>query len=386
MKIWAVAFQPPARTWPILAREVSPQRDARPAKSVERDVLLGPILAALESGNGLQREALVRSFDGSFFRGRGFARRPTGMIDVGNDREFGFLHDPPTDVLDRTFAALLAPDAPPEVRRRSIRLAGFFLVPGRSANPAIQSALIQGLADPDPGVREAACGVVAADLALIGAEGDFGRVALVRSALAGPAPGRSAIVRAIARNPGLLALPEIRADLRAMLGRDNVAILPILAGPTFADPEVLAAVRSGWDKAPDPAGRLALLDALLARPGLVDRDDPPAEVVDLLRGAMVDPSAAVRERTLAAVGDLTRFRAGRSAPGLILAALADDTPSLRRLGLALAPPRPDSGPGPTPGNGSWPCWSTPTRPSGSWPSVSSSGTTWPGDSRRWPAA
>ena len=318
-----------------------PEKSRRKAlagrEKVERDVLLGPILAALESGNDLQREALVRSFDGSFFRGRGFARRPTGMIDVGNDREFGFLYDPPTDVLDRTFAALFGSAASPEFRRRSIRLAGFFLVPGRSADPAIQAALIRGLADPDPGVREAAEAVVAPDLALIGAEGDPARVALVRSALAGP--GKAAIVRAISRNSGLLATPEIRADLRAMLGRDPVAaLLPVLSGPTFADAEVLAAVRRGWETAPDASGRLALLDALLARPALVDRDDPAAEVIEVLRGAMVDPSAAVRERTLGAVGELSRFRSGWSALGLILAAMADDTPSLRRLGLSLAPP------------------------------------------------
>jgi len=308
-------------------------------EAVERDVLLGPILAALEGGNALQREALVRSFDGSFFRGRGYARRPTGMIDVGNDREFGFLHDPPADLLDRTFAALLAADASPEVRRRSIRLASFFLVPGRSADPAIQSALLRGLTDPDEGVRGAAAAAVGDDLALIGAEDDPGRVALVRSAMAGPEAGRRAIVRSIARNPSLLARPEIRADLRALLARDEsvAALLPVLAGTTFADAEVLAAIRAGWGRAPDPTSRLALLDALIARPGLVDRDEPPAEVVELVRSAMVDPSAAVRERTLGAAGELPRFRSGRSFPGLILAALADDTPSLRRLGLSLAP-------------------------------------------------
>src|ERR1700722_5848181 len=51
-------------------------------EAVEQGVLLGPILAALGSGNALQREALVRSFDGSFFKGRTYARQPTGMLDV----------------------------------------------------------------------------------------------------------------------------------------------------------------------------------------------------------------------------------------------------------------------------------------------------------------
>jgi HEAT repeat protein len=95
-------------------------------KAVERDILLGPILAALETGNSLQREALVRSFDGSFFKGRTYARQPSGMLDVGNDREFSFLVEPSPEVIDRTFAALLASDLAPEVRRRSLQLARFF--------------------------------------------------------------------------------------------------------------------------------------------------------------------------------------------------------------------------------------------------------------------
>ena len=95
-------------------------------KNVEREILLGPILAALESGNPLQREALVRSFDGSFLKGRTYARQPSGMLDVGNDREFGFLDLPPAERIERAFAALLGGDLTPEIRRRSLQLADFF--------------------------------------------------------------------------------------------------------------------------------------------------------------------------------------------------------------------------------------------------------------------
>ncbi len=311
-------------------------------EAVERDVLLGPILAAMGSGSALQREALVRSFDGSFLGGRTYARRPTGMIDVGNDREFGFLHEPPADVLDRTFAALLASPATPEVRRGTIRLAGFFQVPGRSADPSIQASLLRGLADPDPGVRDAARSVVAADLALIGAEDDPARVALVRSILDGSDADRRAIAGALSRNPALLARPEVLAGVRVRLGRDEAgSLVPVLGHPAFADAEVLAAVRRGWPKAADPSSRLALLDALIGRPGLVDRDDPAGEAVEVLRLAMSDPSAAVRERTLGAIGGMTRFRSGRASAALLLTSLADDAPGLRRLGLGLAADRAD---------------------------------------------
>ena len=53
-------------------------------------MLLNPVLAALERGNLLQRTAVLKAFDGSFLKGRFYARQPENMIDVGNDREFGF--------------------------------------------------------------------------------------------------------------------------------------------------------------------------------------------------------------------------------------------------------------------------------------------------------
>ena len=306
-------------------------------EAVERDVLLGPILAALATGNARQREALVESFDGSFFRGRTFARQPTGMLDVGNDREFGFLYNPPSDVLDRTFAALLGSDLAPEGRRGAIRLASFFLVTGRSADASIQSAVLRGLTDPDAGVREAAGNVVARDLSLVGAETDPTRVELIRRPLLGEGPQRRAVAAAIARHPALLELAEIRGDLRSLLARDDAlaSLAPLLRHPALTDAEALAAIGRAWPRTADPADRLALLDATLARPALIDRDEPSPEVIDLLCLAVVDRSAAIRERTLATLGELPRFRRGKVARGLWLTSLADDAPSLRRLGLTL---------------------------------------------------
>lgn len=310
-------------------------------EAVEREVLLGPILAALGSGNALQREALVRSFDGSFFRGRTYARQPSGMLDVGNDREFGFLSEPPSDLLDRTFASLLTSDDPPEVRRGSIRLASFFEVPARSANPAIQSALLRGLSDPDPGVRDAATDAVGRDLALIGAETDPARVALVRASIRRGGSVRRAVVRAVARNAPILEKGEILADLRdALSDGDVLGLLPVLGHPAFADRDIPAAIRGGWSKATEPADRLALLGALVERPGLVDVESPPAEAVEVLRLASADPSTAVRERALEAVAGLARFGSGKAASSLLLASLADDAPSVRRLALRMATPRP----------------------------------------------
>ena len=329
-----------------------PERSRRRAlagrEAVERDVLLGPILAAIAGGNALQREALVRSFDGSFFAGRSYARRPTGMIDVGNDREFGFLYDPPGDLLDRTFGALLAaPDLPAATRAGAIRLASFFLVPGRTADPAIRASLLQGLLDPDPAVRRAARDVVARDLTLAIAEDDPGAPDLIRRALAGDDAGRRAIIAALGRSSGLLAVPAIVADLRGQLADDAavVGLAPVLLDPAFADAEVVRAAAHAWPRATDPADRLAWLDALLSRPSMADGPESAA-LVDLFRRAGRDPASSVRERALEAVAASPRFAVTRAGEALLMAALADDAPTTRRRALDLAADRPGFWDGP----------------------------------------
>ena len=77
------------------------------------------------------------------------------MIDVGNDREFGFLWKPPSRELEAVFVPLLTADLPAEPRRQAIQLASFFRLPGETRNAAIQTALLDRLSDPDEGVRAA---------------------------------------------------------------------------------------------------------------------------------------------------------------------------------------------------------------------------------------
>lgn len=308
---------------------------------VERAVLLKPLLSALASGNTLQRAAILRSFDGSFFKGRSYARRPTNMIDVGNDREFGFLYEPPSDLLDRTFSAVFNSDLPAESRLQAIQLSRFFLVPGRTSSPAVQAALLKALDDPDASVREAAEQAVA-DLSLRGLALNPELLNEVARRLRGPDESASAIVHALAREPDFLAVPAIHAGLRSLLTRASAARLlqPILNRPEFTDAEVLDVLTRGWDRARDPAERLALIEALMARRSLIDVEEPSEGVNDLLRAAVHDPSAQVRERTLTALPTLERLRAGRSSASLVLSALADDSPAIRRLGLSLADARP----------------------------------------------
>jgi HEAT repeat protein len=318
--------------------EATASRVLAAREEIERSVLLAPLLAALESGNERQREAILRSFDGSFFQGRYYARRPTNMIDVGNDREFGFLYETPPDVLDRTFASVFEGESMgPESRRQAIALARFFAVPERTTSQAVRRALLQALADPDEGVR-AAAGEAVAELSLAGVAGDpETREELVRLArdsvtAAGP------IARALSGSPDLLAESDVLDALRSHLDRDEAALVlgPALARPGFSDAEVASAIRRAWDEAREPAERLGLLDVLRARRSLVDVEEPSDDVREVLRAAVLDPSASVRERTLAMLAEMPRLRAGRRSGGLMLAAMADDSPSIRRIGLGLA--------------------------------------------------
>ena len=112
---------------------------------------------------------MLKAFDGSFFKGRVYARQPENMIDVGNDREFGFLFEPPLELLERTFTALLSADLPPE--SPAAGYPALQLLQGaraRPTNPTIQAQLLGALADPDAGVRETARAVVGRELALSG--------------------------------------------------------------------------------------------------------------------------------------------------------------------------------------------------------------------------
>src|SRR5262249_20643599 len=162
-----------------------------------------------------------------------------------------------------------------EVRRQVVQLAGFFGVPGRSANATIQTALLKALADPDPGVRSAAIKVVG-DLSLRGVEADEQRLHAVLDVLRDIRNDPAIIVRALARNPALVARPEVVADLKSLLARDDAAIVlqPVLGAPAFTDAEVLAALSRGWDRAKDPKERLGLLEVLFARKGMLDVEEP----------------------------------------------------------------------------------------------------------------
>jgi cellulose synthase operon protein C len=307
----------------------------------ERDVLLRPVLGALERGNGLQRAGVLAGFDGSFFKGRSYARQPQAMIDVGNDREFAFLYEPPLEAIEATFASLLAANLDPTPRRQALQLARFFRLPVRTSSAAIQLALLRKLGDPDTEVRAAAREIVSGDLDLTSGELDAPRLALVLSALNGQSAERQAILQVIGRNERLVRRPEIWTAIRQVVASREplVSLLPVLRSEVIRDAQVVSLILHDWSKLAPPQ-RLEAMEALFNRRSIVDVAEPREQVMQILRRAVLDPSAAVRDRTLRGVNALPNLWAGKGSTGLLLAALADDAPSLRRLGLTLADSKP----------------------------------------------
>ncbi|MDR3617899.1 MAG: HEAT repeat domain-containing protein [Paludisphaera borealis] len=304
-------------------------------KAVERDVLLGPVLATLEHGNVAQKDGVLQAFDGSFFKGRTYARQPENQIDVGNDREFGFLYEVPLNAIESTFASLLGGPLPADGRRRALQLASFFKLPPRTENAAIQLAVLEAARDPDAELRRAALGLIRDTMSFAGAETDPARTKLISRLIAESDEARPALLAAVGRNSRLAERSEIAQAVPALLARPDAAadLLPLLDRADVSDQDAVNVVAGGWERFDQPQ-RARALHVLLGRPALVDRDDPPAAVVDLFQKALTDPSEAVREQAVAGLKSLPKLGEGRNAPRLFMNILADDAPKIRRLGLA----------------------------------------------------
>ena len=305
-------------------------------EEVERDVLIGPILSALAEAGPSQRAGILAAFDGSFLPGRGYARRPSNAIDVGNDRDFGFLIEPDSTLLDRAFGTLLTElsELDPSRRLQAVRLAEFFLVPGRTSSPDAWTALLDSLDDPDAEVRSAARSAVAG-LSMQGVGDDPARLAALLDRLRRASDTAGPVIRALASAPGLVDRVEISRVLHERLAEPGGAVdlAPVLSHPSFSDEEVAEAVGRGWDDAAPGEDRLQLLDALLARPSLYDVVEPSKALMKVLRAASADPTVAVRSRLVSALARSGPLRDGPVGSGLLDGALRDPSPGVRLLGL-----------------------------------------------------
>ena len=318
----------------------------------ERDVLFAPIMAALARGNDLQVAGILEAFDGSFFKGRFYARQPEAMIDVGNDREFGFLYHPERQVLESVFSRLFSScSCRREPRKRSLQLAAFFKVLEQSEAPTSRRRCLQRLSDGDPGVREAARALVSSSLDPSGAEAD-------------PRPDRTPSVgaRGLARRPrGRVASDrqeqppgrepgnpghDPQAD-RAPRGRPELASGPA-AGRCLPTPKFVSLLEQAWPRMSQPQ-RLDAIEVLLGPPcsaGSVGAVGIRAQRAAPRRDGFV--SGGARADACAASAACRRLWSARAATTLLLSALADDTPPCAGRASRSAPRGPASGAGPMP--------------------------------------
>ncbi len=310
-------------------------------RHVEQSVLLEPVLDALEHGTVRQRESLLASFDGSFFAGRFYARNPRGMIDVGNDREFGFYYDPPERKLDRVFASLLQSDLPTAPRAEAFQLASFFHVPAKTTESKLQEQLLGGLNDPAPEVREAAVRIVRDELNFKSAEGDaLHSLAdrIVALAASGNETTRLSILSAAKRAPALLAESRIRDFAKATLDDPTSRSLALALVETdlMDDASATKLLEDAWSEAEQDAARLDLVNRLFARKTMADTDEPSRELTRLLRAMALDPSTGVRERLIEQLEKTEKLRRTPKIASVLHGGLSDSSPGIRLRSLKLA--------------------------------------------------
>ena len=246
---------------------------------------------------------VLEAFDGSFFKGRFYARQPEAMIDVGNDREFGFLYQPDRPALESVFSRLFE-HASCRLRRaqRSLQLAAFFKVLEQSEDAGLQMAVLERLSDGDPEVREAARALVSTSLDPEGCRERpaADRTAAIRARGLARGPRRRAAgdrqeqpAGGQSRNPG----HDPQADRPAR--RPRRACCRFSNGRRSPTPRSLALLERGL--AADESAAAARGDRGVARPpcsaGSARSFRNPRSTC--FAAGVTDSSPAVRERTLA---------------------------------------------------------------------------------------
>jgi len=308
---------------------------------VEEHILLKPVLTAIAEGSPLQREALLESFDGSFFKGRTYARYPYNQIDVGNDREFSFMYEPDEDLLLGTIGALIQDEPRPAQRRRGIQLSSFFRMPVHIAEPALTSALLENMRADDEALRDTAREVVREDLVLH-APDDAGIVHALTAAIHGAEPElRAAVLQAISRSPGALRQVPVRstlhelADRLTFTGEPSADLLPFVDTDLLRDAQALDVLALSWEalrEAPASA-RIPVVEMLAKRAW---QAEPGEQSLSILQQAATDRDTAVRERVFAVLPEFDALRRGPEAVPILYAGLSDESPAIRVQALQFA--------------------------------------------------
>jgi len=319
--------------------------------AVEQNILLEPVLTAMAEGNLLQREALLESFDGSFFKGRYYARIPRNMIDVGNDREFSFMFTPEQPYLQATLGKVLETETRPAQQGRAIQLATFFEMPQRGEAASFQLALLNAAQASDTSLQTTARESIR-EFMQIRAGADDSVAEKVSLMLASRDAGlESALIASLARSPEALTNDQIKAALHtiveARISADdpNSDLLPLLSTSMLDDRQAMAVIDMAWKAAMDKpaAARIPVIQALVNRPALVGTQGtadaatgPSRRAVRILKQAATDKEVAVREKVFELLASLESLRKSSQAAPILYAGLSDDSPAIRIKSLALA--------------------------------------------------
>jgi HEAT repeat protein len=315
---------------------------------VEQSVLLDPVLEALTSGNKLQREALVASFDGSFFAGRFYAKNPTGMIDVGNDREFSFYYEPKESVLERTFEALLQADLSTQRMAQVIQLANFFFLPRDSGDSLIHQLVLKQLSSDTPEIRQAALKVVREDLALKDGEKSEETIGLVMQLLSDEKmETREAVLSAVKRNSQLLHEPRVVAYVNNLLevGADDPALrlllLVIVDTDLVSDAKATRILENAFTETADVDLHSTLVERLFARQAMVETESPSRDLIRLLDTIAGDPVTSIREELIEHLEKSTVLRKSPRIAEVLHSGLSDASAGIRLRSLQLAQDQPE---------------------------------------------
>jgi HEAT repeat protein len=321
-----------------LAQLPKPNQDRALAAraQLERAILLDPILETLASGSIRQKEGILAAFDGSFFAGRFYARQPEAMIDVGNDREFGFLAEPDLPLLERALLPAIQPGSPlnPAARAQALRLAAFFKLPARSTRHELADGVLAALGSDQPPILREAAAVAAQNLRLPDPLATPQRDRLVQ--LLGQGGAARATALALMKSRPLLEPGSPLFDSVARIIQTEGIIpglAPLLHGAGPDDITLAAALEHSWNTAAATPHQFELLDLALARPAILEHASKSG--FDLIERALVAPAAEVRRKVLESLG-ASGDPEGLLRRRVLLAALVDPSAELRRLGLALS--------------------------------------------------
>jgi HEAT repeat protein len=278
-------------------------------------------VAALDSGNALQREGVLRAIS-EFFE------RPVQGGRIGNDLEPMLFYE---DALPRVSAALMRQMTDPDPTIRRLALQALVALRGYR-DPALARAVVARQGDADESVRDWA-GTMGKEFPLPVAPGkaDAGLLALLDDLLAspvpeaqasalellgrlGPLPGeadrsaaiearfisdlrvvRAAALRALPTFPKLLASLSARTAVADALDDDDVATR-IAAVRLALDPknEIAGTKLRKALEDPEPAHRIALLDVIAA--SKANADD--LRLVGVVSDSLDDDNGGVREKAL----------------------------------------------------------------------------------------